>query len=600
MDSGRPTSRATPSSPVPHSPRAALRLTAVRPRSRRLQSHICGAQAHTLPGRGRWPILALGLCLGPSLSCTADANPVRAATLVRTFTPCADPQPGLRFVEESAARGLGDPPPAGAPPARIPGAVAQDFDGDGDIDLARLHSGPPECPVSLSWNDGTGHFDATDPFCPPLPFDGPHAFALGAADLDGDRLPELLLSGPGLLLVAANDGGAFEDFRSLYEAPDGATPQWSSFNVGDVDGDGDLDVLITTTWATFAPGGDGGDFVQPPGADLLLLQDGGQLRLERELLPYGRAAYAQIGLFTDRDFDGDLDLLVPSEFGTSPGVDPSAFWRNDSPGSGAVVLENDAVAVGTDYAVTGMGADTADLNADGRMDFCVVQIGATLCALSSGEQWVESGLDLGIGQSPGTFWSGYGFEFVDLDHDGRLDAVAAGGSALPGDSGHVDRIWVGRDGGRFEDVASALGVANVDQHFGVAMADYDGDGHAELYFATGGGAAPSLLRPGCTGGHAVEVDVLGPVGNRQGYGATVWIEARGRSSVREIHGLRAVGQGPPLVRFGLGTVDSIDRITARLPGRDVVRFDGPFAVDAQWRLDLRDDDERRESEAAPD
>ncbi len=80
--------------------------------------------------------------------------------------------------------------------------------------------------------------------------------------------------------------------------------------------------------------------------------------------------------------------------------------------------------------------------------------------------------------------TGTGAAFLDYDNDGRLDVFLANGSTLAGaGQGPPPRSALFRNvgGGRFEDVTDRAGVGRSGWGQGVAAADYDNDGFADLY-----------------------------------------------------------------------------------------------------------------------
>jgi len=132
---------------------------------------------------------------------------------------------------------------------------------------------------------------------------------------------------------------------------------------------------------------------------------------------------------------------------------------------------------------------------------------------------------------------------------------------------HPDTLWRGvREGGalRFDDITQELGFGDVEDHYGQAAADFDGDGFLDLVV----GASESPVRLwmiACGAGAWVEVDFAGPAWNRAGWNARVTVEADGRTQTRELLGARGFGQGPSRLHFGLGDVDTVDRLVVRWP-----------------------------------
>ncbi len=479
---------------------------------------------------------------------------------------CAQPTEGMdRFTDETVERGLdvptsepfADPP---SPPVSTT-VAATDLDGDGDIDLL--------LPLFPSWprlmeNDGTGHFtEALDVFSAPFP----PAENIAAVDLSGDGLPELVIVGDGYIAVHTNLGGLSWGPATLVHRDEvEPIPRFLSCALGDLDGDDDLDLFVPAVHSIVPPA----DEIPPPHVDLLFRNEGGSFVLDRELMPDDMPGHSQAALFTDRDFDGDVDLFVPSEFGRKS--EPSAFFRNDGLGQDWVVLENDAAAVAADLRVGAMGLDSADLNGDGALDYCMSDFGPVRCLLSGGDTYVDGAAPMGLtgpeGVAPGS-WASWGLELSDFDADGHLDAAVAAGSpeVWATDERHPDMLFRGVEGG-FEDATGDAGFGDETWHYGMTGADFDGDGFRDLVLM-GFDIPPKLLMNRCSAGSWLVVDLVGTPENREAFGARVRVSSWSTDMVRELYNLRGFNQGPSELHFGLGT-DSYARVEVTWPDGSVV------------------------------
>ena len=187
-------------------------------------------------------------------------------------------------------------------------SILVDADGDGDLDA--VVTGP-----GLLLNDGRARFvDASEDRCPS---GAPYARHLVTFDADGDLdLDVLVLASDPALYLNDGDGRLLPDWSGRF--PPFAFLQTNAGAAGDVDGDGDADLLIAgdSNYSAFR----------------LLLNDGRGFFRDA---PAGRFSYAASYTvaveFTDIDADGDLDVLAIHT------RQPSALFVNDGRGAFANV-----------------------------------------------------------------------------------------------------------------------------------------------------------------------------------------------------------------------------------------------------------------------
>lgn len=284
-----------------------------------------------------------------------------------------------------------------------------DVDGDGDLDL--LASNYTDNTVSVRVNNGTGTFSGTQNVAMPANT-GPDQLALGDVDGDGDLD---LLVGTSLNLTYAvtlrlNGGDATGSNTGIFSGGQSITVSGEAHGVAlaDVDGDGDLDVLAASSTVGFVMvrlnGGDAtgsntgvfsgsgfvgvgdtpasiatGDIDGDGDLDLLTANYGSSnvsvcfnkgngdfINYTANVnVPVGSGAY-NIAL-ADVDADGDLDFLTSNAgYGTDGNSVSVRLNGGDATGSNTGVFSGGStVAVGEYPRALTMG----DLDGDGDLDF---------------------------------------------------------------------------------------------------------------------------------------------------------------------------------------------------------------------------------------
>src|SRR5437588_10698795 len=210
----------------------------------------------------------------------------------------------------------------------------------------------------------------------------------------------------------------------------------------------------------------------------------------------------------DYDNDGRLDLFLvngapisdPTPKGTIPQKTGPRYWNRLYHQKADGKFEDVTEKAGLQGVGYGMGVAVGDYDNDGFEDLYVTAYGGNKLYHNNGDgtftDVTETAGVAGSGWSTSAIW-------VDLDNDGLLDLVVL--RYLQWD---FDDVWCGEhkegyraychpdyfkpiaplvyhnDGnGHFTEVAAKMGLAKPGKGLGIALADYDRDGHTDLFVA---------------------------------------------------------------------------------------------------------------------
>lgn len=342
---------------------------------------------------------------------------------------------------------------------------------------------------------------------------------VAVGDIDNDGLPDIFFAGNQVSSRLYLNKGEMR-FEDITEQGGVGTTRWATgASMVDINGDGHLDIYVSVS---------GPEWSKPDQrANLLFVNNGNRTFTEAA----ARYAIADTGFtthaaFLDYDGDGCLDLFLlnnsPKDFSRSEVAGHPAGIRGDTPGSYNQLYRNGCNGAFTNVSVEagisrdagyGLGVAVSDLNADGWPDIYVSNDGAPNDVL-----YVNNGN--GTFTNKAATWlkhasmAGMGVDIADFNNDGwpdilqvdmmphdfarrkRTSGFATYGGVLQSRSrGFRDDYAVNTlqlnsgvtsDGNIvFSEISRLAGVAATDWSWSALFADFDNDGHKDIFISSG-------------------------------------------------------------------------------------------------------------------
>lgn len=476
------------------------------------------------------------------------------------------------FVEISREAGLHDKEPLDAVSGGTAAAAFIDLDSDGNLDLVTL--GVPDTPNRVWMGDGDGGFeDRTEQWGMPqlegVPSDGsdstvtaPLAVDIAVGDIDGDGRLDLLL-------VASESNRIDQVLSDAGLTPDDMCSDAGRHAIAGLEEEPSATILLRNTGSGFEDVTD-------------------RLGVAPSTLSLSSAR------FVDVVGDGLVDLVLVGEGCTTrllANID--GHFVDVTRGSGL------------DRVRDAYGVTTLDIDANGTMDLLFSgegpAAGSPVCVdddppddchanklfINNGDGKFTQAAAHGIGHSG---WS-WGVTAVDLNNDGLdefyltngVDSVETWIASISGDPRSVelissnDQLWVGSTSdGVLEPLASEVFTradgtrieANDGDGRAVIAADFNHDGLLDLLIINSAGHPVLFINETVNDNHWLQVTLSDPTStNRSGIGSRVTVQLGDGTSRHDwVETTRSYqAGGPALIHFGLGSNDRITSLTIDWP-----------------------------------
>jgi hypothetical protein len=435
------------------------------------------------------------------------------------------------------------------------GAIMDDFDGDGLLDVVVTSNDPTE-PMAYYRNRGDGTFE--DRSGPAGITDQLGGLVCYQADYNNDGRLDIFIPRaawfPGPIrptLLQNNGAGEFTDVTreaGLFDPVNSNGAAW-----GDFDNDGWIDLFVACEHQTNR-----------------LYHNRGDGTFENVAAAAGvegdPSRWAKGCTWLDYDNDGYQDLFINNFEETG------RLYHNEQDGRFAETT----LEMGIVGPKRGFSCWAWDYDNDGWLDIFAASSDRNLDAIvkgmigephhlstgklfrnSHGEGFEDRTREAGVAG----VYAPMGSNFADFDNDGWLDFYLGTGDPSPSTL-VPNRMFKNVGGTRFADISGSSGTGHLQKGHGVACGDWDRDGDVDIFIEMGGAINGDkyhnvlFQNPG-QGNHWLTVKLVGRKTNRSAIGARIKVVTDG-SQPRSIHRLVSSGSsfGANALQQTMGLADA--------------------------------------------
>ncbi|OWK37772.1 CRTAC1 family protein [Fimbriiglobus ruber] len=439
------------------------------------------------------------------------------------------------------------------------GAIMDDFDGDGLLDLVVSCFDPTE-PMAFYRNKGDGTFEDRTKEAGLSNQVGGGLYCV-QADYNNDGRPDIYVCRGAWLndvvrpsLLRNNGNGTFTDVTAeagLLDPVNSISASWA-----DYDNDGYLDL-----------------FVCVERGPCRLYRNRGTGTFEEVAVKAGVSGGPDGGwkgaAWVDFDNDGYPDLFVNNLRSTA------ILYRNNRDGT----FSNVTAAMGIDGPKEGFSCWAWDFDNDGYLDIFATSYNRTLADVVKGligqphsrypnklyrnlggkgfqDVTKEAGLDM--------VFATMGSNFGDFDNDGYLDFYLGTGDPMLSTL-VPKRMFKNVGGKRFAEITGSSGTGHLQKGHAVACGDWDRNGTVDIFIEMGGAINGDkyhnilFQNPG-QGNNWLSIKLVGKKTNRSAIGARIKVQTAGPEPLtvhRHVSSGSSFGANPLEQHVGLGKADRV-------------------------------------------